>query len=256
MFLALFLVLQLVGADVAPTGTLRVSFIASNPVQGRVDAQTGATSGPGPDLAREIARRLGVPVVITPLPDASAVLESVTSGKADFGFLVVEAARATQVDFSDPYLLSGSTYAVRADSSIKQSADVDRAGVTIGAVTGQTPEVWVREHVKAARIVSMPAVPPNAELAAMLRDRRVDAFAANRTRMEELARAFPEVRVLPDNFTVLGQAIAVAKGQRARLDSVNRFIAEALASGLVKASIERAGLPGVEAATSSSTPVR
>jgi ABC-type amino acid transport substrate-binding protein len=95
----------------------------------------------------------------------------------------------------------------------------------------------------------MPAVPPNAELAAMLRDRRVDAFAANRTRMEELARAFPEVRVLPDNFTVLGQAIAVAKGQRARLDSLNRFIADALASGLVKESIERARIPGVEAAT-------
>ena len=129
-------------------------------------------------------------------------------------------------------------------------------GVTIGAVTGQSPEVWVREHVKAARIISMAAVPPNAELAAMLRDRRVDAFAANRTRMEELARAFPEVRVLSDNFTVLGQAIAVAKGQRARLDSVNRFIAEALASGLVKASIDRASLPGVEAATSNSTRVR
>jgi hypothetical protein len=33
LFLALFLVLQLQGADVAPTGTLRASFIASNPVQ-------------------------------------------------------------------------------------------------------------------------------------------------------------------------------------------------------------------------------
>ena len=256
LLIALTLMLQIVGADVAPTGTLRVSFIASNPVQGRVDPQTGATSGPGPDLAREIARRLGVPVVITPLPDAAAVIESVTSGKADFGFLVIEAARATQVDFSDPYVLSGSTYAVRADSSIRQSADVDRAGVTIGAVTGQSPEVWVREHMKAARVVSMPAVPPNAELAAMLRDRRVDAFAANRTRMEELARAFPEVRVLPDNFTVLGQAIAVAKGQRARLDSLNHFIAEALASGLVKESIERARIPGVEAATSNTASVR
>jgi len=256
LLIALFLVLQVVGADLAPTGTLRVSFIASNPVQGRVDPKTGATSGPAPDLARELGRRLGIPVVVTPLPDAGAVLESVTSGKVDFGFLAVEAARATQVDFSDPYLLAGSAYAVRTDSSIKQSADVDRAGVTIGAVTGQSPEVWVREHVKAARIVSLPAVPPNAELAAMLRDRRVDVFAANRTRMEELARAFPEVRVLSDNFTVLGQAIAVAKGQRARLDSVNRFIAEALAAGVVKASIERAGLPGVEEATSNSARVR
>lgn len=249
MLIFLVLLLQLTGADVAPTGTLRVSFIGSNPVQGRVDPQTGATTGPGPDLARELARRVGVPVVITPLPDAGAVLESVTSGRVDVGFLAVEAARATQVDFSNPYLLAGSVYAVRVDSSLTRSADVDRAGVTIGAVTGQSPEVWVREHVKAARMVSMPAVPSNAELAAMLRDRRVDAFAANRTRMEELARAFPEVRVLSDNFTVLGQAIAVPKGNRARLDSVNRFVADVLGSGLVKTSIERAQLLGVEAAT-------
>ena len=248
MFVALLLLLQLTTADLAPTGTLRVSFIGNNPVQGRADPATGTTTGPGPDLARELAKRLGVPVVIMPLADAGAVLESITTGKVDFGFLAIEAARATQVDFSRPYLLSGSAYAVRADSMLMKTADVDRAGVTIGAVTGQSPEVWVREHVKSARIVSLPTVPPNAELAAMLRDRRVDAFAANRTRMEELARDFPGVRVLPDNFTVLGQAIAVAKGQRARLDSVNRFLADVLATDFVKASIERSKLLGVEAA--------
>jgi ABC-type amino acid transport substrate-binding protein len=96
----------------------------------------------------------------------------------------------------------------------------------------------------------MPTVPAAADLAAMLLDGRVDAFAANRTRMEDLARAFPAIRVLPDNFTVLGQAVIVPKGNRARLDGVNRFVAEALASGLVTASIERASLSGVEAATS------
>jgi polar amino acid transport system substrate-binding protein len=248
VFVALLVLLQLTAADLAPTGTLRVSFIGNNPVQGRADPATGATTGPGPDLARELAKRLSVPVVVMPLPDAGAVLESITSGKVDFGFLAIEAARATQVDFSRPYLLSGSAYAVRADSMLMKTADVDRAGITIGAVTGQSPEVWVREHVKSALIVSLPTVPPNAELAAMLRDRRVDAFAANRTRMEELARDFPEVRVLPDNFTVLGQAIAVAKGQRARLESINRFLADVLATDLVKASIERSKLLGVEAA--------
>jgi len=256
VLLPLLLTLQLVAADLAPTGTLRVSFIGNNPVQGRVDPKTGATSGPGPDLARELARRLGVPVVVTPLPDAGAVLESVTSGKVDFGFLAIEAARAAQVDFSEPYLLAGSAYAVRADSSMVRSADVDRPGVTVGGVTGQSPEVWAREHLKAARVVSVPVVPPNAELAAMLRDRRVDAFAANRTRMEELARDFPDVRVLTDNFTVLGQAIAVPKGNRARLDSVNRFIADALRADVVKTSIARSQLLGVEQAPGGGATVR
>src|SRR5258705_5983753 len=85
----------------APTGTLRSSFIATNPVQGRVDAKTGEATGPAADLTRELARRMGVPFVVMPLPDAGAVLESVKSGKVDLRFLSVEAESATQPDFSD-----------------------------------------------------------------------------------------------------------------------------------------------------------
>ena len=39
----------------APTGTLRASFIATNPVQGRVDAKTGVMTGPATDLVGELA---------------------------------------------------------------------------------------------------------------------------------------------------------------------------------------------------------
>ena len=232
----------------APTGTLRGSFIASNPVQGRVDAKTGAATGPAPDLVRELARRLGVPYEISPLPDAGAVLESVRSGRADIGFLALEAERAAQVDFSDPYSNSGAAYAVRANAPFKMSADVDRAGVTIGAVTGQSPEVYVRTHVRNARVESLPAVPANAALGQMLIDGRFDAFAANRTRMEELAREVPGLRVLPDDYMVTSQAIVVPKGNTARLSEINRFLAEVRASGFVKTSLERAKVAGVSVA--------
>ena len=232
----------------APTGTLRASFIATNPVQGRVDTQTGTTTGPAPDLVRELARLLGVPHVIAPLPDAGAVLESVRSGKVDIGFLAIEPERASQVDFSDAYSNSGAAYAVRANSNFQKSGDVDRAGVTIGAIAGQTPEVYVREHVKNARVESLPAVPPNAVMGRMLLDGKVDAFAANRTRMEELARAVPGLRVLPDDYMVTSQAIVVQKGNAARLGQINRFLADVRASGFVKASLDRANVAGVNVA--------
>src|SRR5687768_2641918 len=248
-FLVAFaLVFPLAVGDLAPTGTLRATFIGNNPVQGRVDAKSGAVTGPCPDLVHEFGRRSGVPVTVTPLGDANAVIDSVTSGKADIGCLAIEAARATQVDFSDAYLVSGSAYAVRADSPIKTSADVDRAGVTVGAVTSQSQGVWVREHLKAARLHMLPVVPPNAEIASLISGRTIDAFAANRTRMAELAAQFPAVRVLADDFMVVGQAFAVPKGNRARLAEVNRLVAEARASGVVKASIDRANIPGTAVA--------
>ena len=232
----------------APTGTLRASFIATNPVQGRVDAKTGEITGPGPDLARELARRLGVSPVITPLSDAGAVLESVKSGKVDIGFLAIEAERASQVDFSDPYSNSGAAYAVRANSTFQKSGDVDRAGVIIGAIAGQSPEVYVREHVKNARVESLPSVPPNKEIGKMLLDGKFSAFAANRTRMEEMVREVPGLRVLPDDYMVTSQAIVVPKGNAARLAEINRFLADVRGSGFVKTSLDRANVAGVKVA--------
>ena len=232
----------------APTGTLRASFIENNPVQGRVDAKTGAVSGPAADLVRELARRMNVKYEITPLPSAGAVLESVRSGKMDIGFLAYEAARAEQVDFSDPYSSSGSAYAVRANSTLKSSADVDRPGVKIGAIAGQSPEVYVREHAKNARVESLSSVPPNAAIGKMLLDGKFDAFAANRTRMEEMVREVPGLRVLPDDFTATLQSIVVPKGKKQQLDAVNRFLAEVRASGFVKSSLAKADLAGVTVA--------
>ena len=232
----------------APTGTLRASFISTNPVQGRVDAKTGAVTGPAADLTRELARRLGVPHVVTPLSDAGAVLESVRSGKMDIGFLAIEAERATLVDFSDPYSNSGSTYAVRANSAFQKPDDVDRAGVKIGAVAGQAPEVYVRERVKNARVESLPEVPANAALARMLLDGKFDAFFANRTRMEEMVRDVPGLRVLPDDYMVTSQAIVVRKGNAARLAEINRFLTEVRTSGFVKASLDRSSVAGVRVA--------
>jgi polar amino acid transport system substrate-binding protein len=249
LLVALFLLLPVQQrADLAPTGTLRASFIENNPVQGRVDPKTGEVRGPASDLARELARRMGVKFVITPLPNAGAVLESVRSGKVDIGFLAYEAERATQVDFSAPYSRSGSAYAVRANSTFKRSADVDRAGVTVGAVAGQSQESYLRENLKNARLEAIPAVPPNAVLGKMIIDGKFDVFGANRTRMEELVRDVPGVRVLPDDFTATLQAVVVAKGKKAQLDQINRFLADVRGSGFVKTSLERASLVGVTVA--------
>ena len=232
----------------APTGTLRASFIANNPVQGRVDARTGATSGPAPDLVRELARRLGVPFEIRPLPEADAVLDSVRNGTMDIGFLALEAERASQVDFSDPYSNFGAAYIVRRDAPFQTSADVDRDGVTIAIVARQSPGVYVRAHVTRARVDTLPTVPANGVIGALLLDGTVQAFAANRTRVEELARDVAGLRVLADDYMVTGQAIVVRKGDAARLAEVNRFLADVRTSGFVKASLEKAQLAGVRVA--------
>src|SRR5437764_12540082 len=84
-------------SDLAPTGTLRATFIATNPVQAVTDAKTGEVSGPADDLARELARRLNVPFTIKDVPGVQAEIDRVKEGKDDHRFIAYYPETAPQV---------------------------------------------------------------------------------------------------------------------------------------------------------------
>ena len=88
--------------DRVPTGTLRVTYIATNPVQASVDPKTGEVRGPGADMARAIAKRLGVPVKITGVAGPAGVLDSLKKGEADIGLLAFDPERGKGNLFAKP----------------------------------------------------------------------------------------------------------------------------------------------------------
>jgi polar amino acid transport system substrate-binding protein len=227
----------------APTGTLRATFLQNNPVQGRVDAKTGAVSGPAIDLTRELGRQLGVPVSIVGVTGATALIDSVRNHTADIGFLAFDPTRATDVDFSQVYSLSWASYIVPANSSLHAIADVDRKGIRIGAATGDSPELYLSRNLRNTEVKRFDN-PPAVEILRMLASGEIDAWAANRQRLLEMAASASSLRVLPDNYFAVKQAIIVPKGDRASLDAVNRFLNDARASGLIGKAIDRAGLKG------------
>jgi polar amino acid transport system substrate-binding protein len=230
------------GAQVlAPTGTLRAVFLQTNPVQGRVDAKTGAVSGPAVDLTRELGRQLGVPVSVVGVPGARALIDSVKNHSADIGFLAFDPTRAADVDFSEVYALSWSSYLVPTNSPLRAVADADRRGIRIGAITGDSPELYLSRNLKNAELKRYVNL-PNDDVLRMLAADDFDAWAANRQRLIEMAANAPGVRVLPDNYFAVKQAIVVARGDRAKVEIVNRFLNDARSSGLIKTAIERAGL--------------
>jgi polar amino acid transport system substrate-binding protein len=233
----------------APTGTLRAVFLGSNPVHGRVDAQ-GVPSGPVPDLVRELARSLGVPSTVIPAPDAGGVIAALKNGTADIGFLAYDETRAREVDFGAAFIVMHNSYLVRSDSPLQKTADVDRAGVTVAAIKGQSQQLFVSRHLKSAKVQVLDTMPPQSELESILIGRTVDAFAINRQRgLDAQAASGGKLRPLPDNFLDVDQCFVVEKGGAAKLKAIEQFVVKVRASGFILASIERAKLAGVAPAT-------
>jgi polar amino acid transport system substrate-binding protein len=218
-----------------------------NPVQGRIDEKTAKPSGPVPDLVDALARRVGVPAAITSAPNAAGIVAALNSGAADVGFLAYDPARARDVDFGAAFMVMFNSYLVRGDSPLQKTADVDRAGVTVAAVRGQTQELFVSGALKNAKVRVFDAMPPQREVEMLLLNRTVDAFAINRQRsIEAEAASQRKLRALPDSFLAVDQSFVVRKGDDTKLPLLAAFVADAKASGLIRSSIARARLVGVD----------
>src|SRR5258706_9165664 len=234
-------------AGLLPAGTLRATFIGTNPVQATIDPRPGEARGPAAELARELAKKLGVAAKVTAAEGVRGVLDSVKKGDADIGFLAYDSGRAAEVDFSQPYSLGQNTFIVLTSSPIGTVRDIDRPGTRIGATGGDAGELFLSRSMKNARIERFRD--GDMEMAMeKLRTRELQAYGTNRQRLYEIARRASDLRLLPDNFYAVEQSIIVKKGNKALLGIVIRFLDDARTSGFVADSIRRSGLVGVDVA--------
>ena len=231
----------------APTGTLRAAYIVANLAQARRDPATGVVSGVAADITRELGRRAGVPVTIAPLRTAADVLEAVRSGSADIGFVAPNPERQGVVLYSQTYMLVQQSALVRADSNLHSVRDVDRPGQLIGVNTDDSVGVWLQGRLAAAHVRATPDYTLR-EAVQWLKDGSVTAFAGNRQRLAANTRDVTGLRLLPDNFYGVPQAIAVPLDRSDRLKWINAALDELRVAGFLAASVSRSGVDGLDVA--------
>jgi polar amino acid transport system substrate-binding protein len=236
--------------DIAPGGTLRAAYLDGNPTQAVRDPATGAVRGASADLARELGRRIGVPVEFKPLAGPKAVIDAITSGAADIGFIAYAPERAGAVEFSQTYMLSGQSFLVLEGSNIRAIADIDRAGQKSAGGHKDSISLFMKRKFKQATLSEISYDP--AEITRLLLAKEIDAFGANRQRLTNLMKDTPGLRILPDNLFGVPQTIIVPKGKADVLAAINRFIDDVRASGFLRSSIEKSGVVGLEAAPAGS----
>lgn len=206
---------------------------------------TGEVRGPALDLAQALAARIGIVLQPVEYPRPGSVMEGVSTNAWDVTFFVMDPARAAQGDFSPSYMQSDFTYLVRAGSSIRSVAQVDKPGIRIAVPRGDASDLLLSKILKRAELVHTDSLKAAIDL---LRVEEVSAYASARTVLLALANQLPGSQVLQDGFAPLAYAALVPKGNSGRLAYLSEFIEEAKASGLIQQIIERNGLKGVHVA--------
>jgi polar amino acid transport system substrate-binding protein len=230
----------------APGGTLRAVYLAGNPAQAQRDSATGLLRGASAVLAREMARQFNLPLTLNPSQSPATVIESVSKGEADIGFVAYAPTRAGSVEFSQTYMLVGQSFVVAENAPIRGVDDIDRPGLKVGAGKGDSIALFLARKLTQAKLVETDNT--SAQARQMLTSHEIDAFGANRQRLLNLLADMPGYRILPDNIFNVPQTIIVGKGKVVALAAVNRFIDHARASGLLQQAITEGGIPGLEVA--------
>jgi ABC-type amino acid transport substrate-binding protein len=199
-------------------------------------------TGPVKDLTEELANRLSVPYELIPVPEARNVIDTLHAGKADIGYLAVDATRAREVDFVGSYAVMKSSYVVAGSSTLRESSGLDREGVVIGVVKGVSQQLFASSFYRRATVRIFPAQPTQSELETLLGSGEITAFGMNRQRALDFSGRSTALRTLDDSFFDVPQAFAVNKEQAARGALLDAFSAEVRRSGFVARSLEKAGL--------------
>lgn len=219
--------------DLAPTGALRASINQGNPVlaQGTPDAPTGVTV----DIARETARRLGVPVELLCFDAARKSYDAMATGRADICFLAIDPRREESVTFTAPYVVIEGVYAVPKDSAITRISDVDRPGVRIGVNQDSAYDLFLTRTLRHATLVR------GDDGMADFLAQGLDVVAGIRQPVTELVAARPDLRLLDGRFMQIRQAVGTTKSRRPETVGFLRDLVEELkASGFVAESLRRA----------------
>lgn len=232
-------------ADLAPGGTLRAAINFGNPVLASRDSTTDEPGGISADLARELARRLRVPIEFVRYEGAGKVVEGLKSAAWDVCFLAIDPLRAADIAFTAPYVVIEGVFMVADISSLRRNLDVDRAGAHVGVIQGSAYDLFLTRELQHAAIVRA------ADAAAVMdlwTTGRLDAVAGVKPQLEADARRVGGLRLLPEQFMSINQAMGTPRDRTAGARYLAAFVDEMKTSGFVAQAFARNRITGASMA--------
>ena len=228
-------------AELAPTGRLRAAINTGNFLLVTGRSETGAPTGVSPDVAGEIARRLGVPLELVPYPDPGEVADAAERGEWDIGNIGAEPQRARTIAFTPAYCEIQATYLVPAGSHITSVAEVDRPGNRVATKGRAAYGLWLENNLKKAELVRTETIDDSFDVFV---EQGLEALAGLRPRLLRDVERLPGARILQGQFSAVQQSVGTP---RANVRGA-AWLARLKASGFIAEAIARHGVRGLSVA--------
>ena len=232
----------------APTGTLRVGINLGNPILAGEDPVTHELQGVTIDIAREIGKRAGLAVELTPFKTAGNTVDAIKTGNIDLVFVAIDPIRGADISYTPPYIQIEGAYMVKVSSPIKSNEQVDTAGNEIVVGKGSAYDLFLTREIKNAsllRAASSQAVVDD------FMSGKGNVAAGVKQQLESDAKRYTGLRMLPGRFMVINQAIGIPKA-RPQYEITTAYLSEIIAqlkqSGFIAQAMQRHHIEGAKVA--------
>ncbi|WP_233855133.1 ABC transporter substrate-binding protein [Paraburkholderia sp. HD33-4] len=227
--------------ELTPTGQLRAAINFGNPIFANRDPKTGEPNGVCVDLATRLAALIDAPVQLVLYDAAGEVVAGCERGEWDVAFVARDPVRGKGIEQTRPYLLIEGAHLVPENSPIRRNEDVDRTGTRVVVGKGSAYDLYLSRTLQKAAIVRSPTSPAVVET---MVSEGYEVAAGVRQQLEYDATHLSGLRLLPERFMVIEQAMGTPKGRDAAAHLLDRFVTHMVECGFVKSSLEAHGIRG------------
>jgi len=224
--------------EIAPSGTLICALNHGNVVLVRRGPTDDTPTGVSVDLARALAEELSLPVRFRHFDKAGDVSGTAGTGEWDVCFLAIDPKRAERIAYSAPYVQIEGAFLVPRSKSVTTFADIDRAGLRIGAVKGSAYELFLSRNHVAGTLVRFDTFP---EAAAALDVGEIDGLAGVRQAMQKAVADRSDFEVMDEPFMAIPQAVGVSSDRVLAAKYVADLVRKLKSSGFVRRSLDGSG---------------
>src|SRR6188768_3061067 len=229
-------------AELAPTGVLRAGINLSNFLLVTGRSATSEPEGVAPDVAREIANSLGVPIHYVTFKSPGELADQAGKNVWDIGLIGAEPQRAAVMTFSASYVEIEATYMVPPGSPIKSIAEVDRKGVKVVTSARSAYGLWLENNIKNAELIQISGLDGAFN---KFKDDKIDVLAGLRPGLLKDITKMPGATIFDGKFSAVQQAVGCNKPATAGAAYIAAFVEQAKKSGLIASLIKKHKVNGL-----------